>query len=214
MPVKPSGSPFKKKVKKLKIKGMRAVRAPRQSSTKKPNVKQIVNIYTTKSDLIDRRDYSEAKPFKTDFRQPIQNPFEPVFNYLPVPSVQPSVAIPPIVHAPVQQKEKRKYTKKPVAIGVAVEGGYESAFMPSERETEILQREKIRKIDEELARQRSDAEFMSGDISPVILKKKGRPKKKSEPQFSQPVGQTDISQFFGKDKPKPKREFIIEGDTE
>ena len=197
MPVKPSGSPFKKKVKKLKIKGMRAPRAARQPSTKKPNVKQIVNIYTTKSDL------------KTDFQRPFQNPFEPVFNYVqPVvqPVVQPSVMTPPVVVSrqaeplvPVPlQKEKRKYTRKPVVYGVAVEGGYESAFMPSERETEILQREKIRKIEEELANRPSDADFMSGDITPKISKPRGRPKKKSEPQFSQPVGQTDITSFFGK----------------
>lgn len=185
--------PVKKKVKKIKLKSMRGARASRPP-TKKPNVKQTVNVYTTR-----------AEPYRTDFRDQYryglgnvereQTPFQPVFNYIQ-PQMPSMVSEPKKVE--VEAKPKRTYTKKPVAVGVALAepslsrqssmGGYESEFfMPSEtevfrqptraEESEVLAQRKIKKMEEELLQQPSSPEFFSGNISPVISepKRKGRP---------------------------------------
>jgi len=197
------------KQKKLKPKKMRAVRGERaRQPAKKPNVKQIVNIYTTK-----------AEPYTTDFKNQFryglgftereQTPFQPIFNYIQ-PPVQNVAKVEEKKIEITEPKAKRTYKKTPVAVAVA-ESGYESTFMPSEieafrqptreEESEVLARAKIKKMEEELRRQPSDPEFFSGNLSPVITKPRGRPKgssKKSEEQFKKPIAQADITQFFGK----------------
>lgn len=197
-----------KKDKKLKPKKMRAVRGGRaRQAQRKPDVNQVVNVYT------DR-----AQPYTTDFKNQFryglgvvereQTPFQPVFNYIQ-PPVQ-SVA--KVEEKKVEIKEpkaKRAYIKKPIAVGVALaESGYESTFMPSEveafrqptrqEESEVFARAKIKQMEEDLRRQPSDAEFISGNVSPVVTKPRGRPKASSKAQFTQPIGQADITQFFGK----------------
>lgn len=227
--------PVKKKEKKIKIKVMRGARAARTSKPKKPSVKQIVNVYTTR-----------AEPFRTDFRDQYryglgftereQTPFQPVFNY-----IQPQIPTKVVEEKKVETKEskpKRTYTRKPVAIGVAFEEplsrqsniGYESEFiMPSESEMGRV----IRKQGEEerriaAARQPSSGgEFFSSESSPVIEKRRGRPAgSKSKPKEAgtftvpKPIGQQDISQFFSKvggsseTRVGGKKPLIIESDTE
>jgi hypothetical protein len=207
--------PVKKKVKKIKLKAMRGARAER-APTKKPNVKQVVNVYTTR-----------AEPYRTDFRDQYryglgyvereQTPFQPVFNYIQ----QPAQSVAKVEEKKVEvkePKEKRTYKKKPIVVGVPfTESGYESAFMPSEselfrqptraEESEVLARKKIREMEQELRNQPSDPEFFTGNVSPTITepKRRGRPvgsksKPKDETPFTlpKPVGQTDIMSFFGK----------------
>jgi hypothetical protein len=184
--------PKKKKEKKIKIRGGRGARASRPP-TKKPNVKQVVNVFTTR-----------AEPYRTDFReqvgfaqmmQPVreQTPFQPVFNYIQ-PPVQQAVEQPKKVEA--EAKPKREYKKKPVAFGVALaeptlsrqsslggyEGGYESAFMPSEsdmfrqptraEEREIFAERKIQRMEQEMQDQMRNMpgsfEFLGGGMSPTM----------------------------------------------
>jgi hypothetical protein len=215
--------PVKKKVKKIKLKAMRGARAER-APTKKPNVKQVVNVYTTR-----------AEPYRTDFRDQYryglgyvereQTPFQPVFNYIQPPAQ--SVAKVEEKKVEVKEpKEKRTYKKKPIVVGVPFteqnvsrqSSGYETDFfMPNEtelfrqptraEESEVLARKKIREMEQELRNQPSDPEFFTGNVSPTITepKRRGRPvgsksKPKAETPFTlpKPVGQTDIMSFFGK----------------
>jgi|VirMetMinimDraft_7_1064189.scaffolds.fasta_scaffold55965_3 hypothetical protein len=226
-------APKKKKEKKIKLKVGRGARGARQARQKKPSVKQIVNIYTTKNEPL-RTDFREQLGYAQLLNQPVQTPFQPVFNYIPQPVE--SVAEPKIESAPkktvvvqevdIEEKPKRKYTRKPVAIGVAlaepsfsrqtsIGSGYASGFdTPNEREmfrlpsrveeNEVLAQKKLKAMEDELSRQQSAGEFMSGEASPIIpqVKRRGRPVgSKSKPKEAigaQPVGQPNIMSFFGK----------------
>jgi len=209
--------PVKKKDKKIKIKVMRGARPSKQRKEKKANVKQTVNVYTTSTEPY-RTDFKDQYRYGLGYGEREQTPFQPVFNYIqppvqqPIPSMTSSSEIKKVE---VEAKPKRTYTKKPVAIGVAVtEGGYKTDFTPSEsegfrqptrqEESEVLARAKIREIERELRRQPSDNEFLSGNLSPVVTKPRGKPKGTSnkEAQFTQPIGQTDIMSFFGKTSSK------------
>lgn len=187
--------PVKKKVKKIKLKSMRGARAAR-AATKKPNVKQTVNVFTT-----------STEPYRTDFRDQYryglgyvereQTPFQPVFNYIQPPVQQPvqqpmpsMVSSSEIKKVEVEAKPKRKSTKKPVAIGVVFEepsfsrqssvGGYESEFfMPSEERAIMLKQKQEKEQMGRIARayqesQESSPEFVSSEMPSVISKPKGK----------------------------------------
>lgn len=214
--------PEKKKQRKIKLKAVRGARASRPP-TKKPSVKQTVNVFTT-----------STEPYRTDFRDqfryglgyidPIrereQTPFQPVFNY-----IQPPVQAP--AQAPAQAPEvkpKRKYTKKERMVAIAEpfiesgmysmprsrqsSGGYETEFMPSEQELERAIIAKQRKEEQRFAQEQFSPEMerfapresSAGDM-PITKKKGGRPtgsKNKPKEEQLQQTGVQDVSQFFGK----------------
>jgi len=210
-----------KKQKKIKLRAVRGARASRPP-TKKPSVKQTVNVFTT-----------STEPYRTDFRDqfryglgyidPIreQTPFQPVFNYIqpPVqapakaPVQQPAVMSDPLMQMQPEVKPKRKYTKKEKMVAIAEpfiesgmysmphsrqsSGGYETEFMPSERELERAIIGKQRMEEEQIARAR---ESSAGDM-PITKRRGGRPagskNKPREEQLPQ-TGLQDISQFFGR----------------
>jgi len=183
--------PVKKKVKKIKLKSMRGARAAR-ASTKKPNVKQTVNVFTTSTEPY-RTDFRDQYRYGLGYTEREQTPFQPVFNYIQPPVQQP-VSMPSIVSEPkkveVEAKPKRKSTKKPVAIGVAFEepsfsrqssvGGYESEFfMPSEERAIMLKQKQEKEQMGRIARayqesQESSPEFVSSEMPSVISKPKGK----------------------------------------
>jgi hypothetical protein len=215
-----------KKQKKIKLRAVRGARSSKPP-TKKPSVKQTVNVYTT-----------STQPYRTDFRDqfryglgyvdPIreQTPFQPVFNYIqppvqaPVPAVMSGEGRSTLMQMEPQKKEeakpKRKYTKKEKIVAIAElfnepssrksTGGYESEFMPSEQELERAVIAKQKRAEEEFSQaMKSFATRGSseGDIMPVT-KRRGRPagskSKPKESPFDQPppAGQQSIAQFFGK----------------
>jgi len=202
----------KKKDKKIKIRGVRGARATR-SPTKKPNVKQVVNVFTTRAEPY-RTDFRDQYRYGLGFTEREQTPFQPVFNY-----IQPPVQQPVPISDPKKEeaKPKRTYTKKPVAFGIALAepslsrqsslGGYESEFfMPSEtelfrqptreEESEVLAQRKIKRMEEEILRQPSSPEFFSGNTSPVITevkRKGGRPKGSK----NKPKGEATASMLTG-----------------
>jgi hypothetical protein len=162
--------PVKKKVKKIKLKVGRGARASRPP-TKKPNVKQVVNVFTTR-----------AEPFRTDFRDQYryglgfterdQTPFQPVFNY-----IQPQIPTKVVEEKKVEitePKPKRTYRKKPVAIGVSLaeplsrqsSTGYESEFMPFETEMERRVIQKQADEEKRIASARTGREYITGDLNP------------------------------------------------
>jgi hypothetical protein len=218
-------APKKKKEKKIKLKVGRGARGARQATQKKPNVKQIVNIYTTKNEPV-RTDFREQLGYAQLLNQPVQTPFQPVFNYIPQSVESVAESAPKKIAVIQEEKPKRTYTKKPVAIGVAlaepsfsrqtsIGSGYASGFdFPSEgemfrlptraQENEVLAQKKMKALEEELRNQPSAGEFMSGEASPTIteVKRRGRPVgSKSKPKATigaQSVGQPDIMSFFGK----------------
>lgn len=195
--------PAKKKQKKIKIRAVRGARSSRPP-TKKPSVKQTVNVYTTSAQPV-QRDFREQIGFAS-MMQPVreQTPFQPVFNYIQ-PPVQAPVQQPVVMQTETEAKPKRKYTKKEKTIAIAEPflGGYESEFMPSERELERAIIAKQRKEEQRFSEAMKPRASSEGDM-PVTKKKGGRPagskNKPKEGPFEQPppLGQQDITQFFGK----------------
>ena len=219
--------PVKKKQKKIKLRAVRGARSSRPP-TKKPSVKQTVNVYTTTAQPV-QRDFREQIGF-AQMMQPVreQTPFQPVFNYIQ-PPVQAPVQQPAVMSGegrstlmqmePQKKEEakpKRKYTKKEKIVAIAElfnepsskqsTGGYQSEFMPSEQELERAVIAKQKRAEEQFSQAmerfapRGSSE---GDIMPVT-KRRGRPagskSKPKESPFEQapPIGQQDITQFFGK----------------
>jgi hypothetical protein len=210
--------PAKKKQKKIKLRAVRGARSSRPP-TKKPNIKQTVNVYTTSTQPV-QRDFREQIGFAS-MMQPVreQTPFQPVFNYIQ-PPVQAPVQQPAIMQMEPEKKEeakpKRKYTKKEKIVAIAEPfnepfsrqstGGYESEFMPSEQELERAVIAKQKRAEEQFsqAMERFAPRGSSEGDMPVTKRKGGRPvgskNKPKESPFDQPppIGQQDITQFFGK----------------
>jgi hypothetical protein len=222
--------PVKKKVKKIKIKAIRGVRAGKQTQ-KKPNVKQTVNVFTT-----------STEPYRTDFRDQYryglgyvereQTPFQPVFNYIqpPVPVTQ-SQLIPQEKKVEIVEPKKKTgrpvgSKNKPVAVATVAEplsrqssySGFESDYMPSGAEAFRSREQAMTKKLEDEMRNVTGGGFMSSEASPIIpeQKKRGGRQKGSknkpkmpteavaqsteEPQFSTTLKQPDIMSFFSKIK--------------
>jgi hypothetical protein len=220
--------PVKKKVKKIKLKVGRGARASRPP-TKKPNVKQVVNVFTTRAEPY-RTDFRDQYRYGLGFTEREQTPFQPVFNY-----IQPQIPTKVVEEKKVEitePKPKRTYRKKPVAIGEPYEPlsrqsstGYESEFMPYETEMErrVIQKQAEEEKRIASARQPSSGEsFFSGELSPVVeTKRRGRPagsksKQKEVGTFTlpKPIGQTDISQFFSKVGGSSKTPVFMEEEEE
>jgi hypothetical protein len=201
--------PIEKDKKKTKLKAVKAVRGARgaggaRQATKKPSTSQIVNIFTSEP---VRTDFRQQMPLITREQQPIVNPFAPVFNIqqpvqqpLP-PSIMKVEETKPIV----ETKPKRKYTRKPVAVGIPFSSGYETERpMISRQSSGYMAEEEDIPITSTTAK----GEFIAGTERPIVTEvpksRRGRPagskNKPKENPFTLPVpaGQQDITKFLSK----------------
>jgi hypothetical protein len=210
--------PIEKDKKKTKLKAVKAVRGAggvrgvggARQATKKPSTSQIVNIFTSEP---VRTDFRQQMPLITREQQPIVNPFAPVFNIQqpfqqpvqqPTPSImkveekKPSVDI-------TEPKPRKKYTRKPVVVGIPVSSGYESERpMMSRQSSGYMAEEEDIPITSTTAK----GEFIAGTersiVAEVPKSRRGRPagskNKPKENPFTLPVpaGQQDITRFLTK----------------